>query len=110
MNWKEIKNEADLDAINENSVNCPVLIFKHSTRCSISSAALSRLERNWPSKSDFKTYFLDLLVHRNVSDLIAEKYKVVHQSPQALIIKNGECIFNCSHLEIHAENVVKALS
>jgi len=88
-----------------------VLIFKHSTRCPISSMAKNRLERAWdfdPERLPF--YYLDLIRYRAISDRIAELYGVRHESPQILLIKNGQCIFHCSHTAISAEAIRQQLS
>jgi bacillithiol system protein YtxJ len=86
-----------------------VLIFKHSTRCAISDAALSRLERNWKSEKviPFKMYYLDLLSHRNVSQLIAQSFDVEHESPQVLIVKEGNPVYVRSHLAITFDEIQK---
>ena len=99
MQWIELKSESQLDEIRNNSKKRPQVIFKHSTRCSISSVALQRLERSAaPSEADF--YFLDLLQHRSLSNKIAEAFDVYHESPQILVIKNGECVYDESHMGI----------
>jgi bacillithiol system protein YtxJ len=100
MNWLELNNEAQLDGIIEDSKNTPVLIFKHSTSCSISSMAINRLERAWKDDVNLKPYYLDLIRYRNISNLISNKLGIEHQSPQAIVIKNGEAIYNDSHMGI----------
>ena len=99
IDWNLISTTEQLDAIieNENSF----LIFKHSTTCSISAMAKARFERDWnESLIDSKPYLLDLLRHRSVSNAIAEKFCVYHESPQVLLIHNKECIYDASHLDI----------
>lgn len=104
MNWIELANTGQLDVIKEKSILRPQVIFKHSTRCSISSMAKGRLERSQvPQEADF--YYLDLISHRNISSKIAEEFKVHHESPQVLVIKNGECIFDESHYGIDMEEI-----
>ncbi len=97
--WKIIDSSAVLEEIKEQSKRHKILIFKHSTRCGVSSMALNRLERQWQATSTEKPqrYFLDLLQYRNLSDEIAFIFSVSHQSPQALLIKNGKCVFHASH-------------
>lgn len=96
MNWIPLKSEDELFGIIEKSESRPQVIFKHSTRCSISSMAKSRLERSpFPQQADF--YFLDLIAHRNISNKIAEEFGVAHESPQILVIKNGACMYDESH-------------
>lgn len=106
MNWISLTSEAQLDTITEQSFNRPQVIFKHSTTCSISGMALSRMERsNAPEAIDF--YLLDLKQYRNVSNQIAEKFHVHHESPQVLLIKNGECIYDESHYGIQMDELVE---
>lgn len=96
MNWINLTSEDQLTEVIEKSNTKPQIIFKHSTRCSISSMAKSRLERSiQPEDLDF--HFLDLIKHRNVSNKIASAFNVYHQSPQVLIIMQGECIYDESH-------------
>ena len=100
MNWISLTDIAQLDSITKNSFVTPQVIFKHSTRCSISSMALNRLEREEaPTNTDF--YYLDLIKHRDISNAIADKFNVYHESPQILVIKNGECIYDESHQGIN---------
>jgi bacillithiol system protein YtxJ len=96
MNWIDLKTESDLDKLVEKSHVKPQVIFKHSIRCGISAMAKSRLERSIaPANADF--YFLDLITYRNISNKVSSVFNVYHESPQILIIKNGECIYDESH-------------
>lgn len=103
MKWNELSDVQQLPLIDMESEQQPVLILKHSTRCNISAAALSRLERNWKDEDnkELKPYFLDLLQHRDVSNTIADLYAVEHQSPQVLVIKNGSCVYSATHTAIN---------
>lgn len=106
MNWKEFSDESALEAIKKLSLEKPQVIFKHSTRCSISSMAKSRLERAAePDGIDFN--YLDLIAYRNVSNKIANDFDVEHASPQILIIKNGECVYDESHNAISMDEIVE---
>lgn len=99
MNWIPLTTEDQLILIKEKSFSIPQVIFKHSTRCSTSSMVLNRLERaEAPASIDF--YYLDLLTHRNISNKIAEDFQVYHESPQVLLIRNGECVYDESHMAI----------
>lgn len=102
MNWTALTDEAQLDAIDALSATRPVLIFKHSTRCSISSAALHRLESAWSADDDRlgALYYLDLIRFRGISNAIADRYGVQHESPQALVIRDGRCVHHASHFGI----------
>ena len=99
IDWSLITSTEQLDAITENENS--FLIFKHSTTCSISAMAKARFERDFnESLTHAKPYLLDLLRHRSVSNAIAEKFCVYHESPQLLLIQNKECIYDASHLDI----------
>jgi len=104
MNWIELTDLPGLESLREKSMQQPVVIFKHSTRCSISSMAKSRLERAVPP-ADVLFYYLDLIRHRDLSGKIAEEYGVQHESPQILMIRDGECIYDDSHNGISMEEI-----
>lgn len=107
MNWNQLTTDTQLDELRNESHHQAILIFKHSTTCSISRTALSRLERNWNENEmkEVKPYFLDLLSYRRISNNISDQFAVEHESPQILLIKNGESIFDRSHLEIDYNSV-----
>jgi bacillithiol system protein YtxJ len=106
MDWIELKEEAQLDEIVLRSKETPQVIFKHSTRCSISSMAKSRLERA-ASFPNINYYILDLIQHRNISQKIAEDFHVHHESPQILLIKDGNCIYDESHSGINMDEIAE---
>lgn len=104
--WNDLTQLKQLDDIVEESAEAPVLIFKHSTRCSISRMALKSFEREYAiEEGKAKAYFLDLLEHRDVSNEIASRFDVQHQSPQLILIKNGQAVYNSSHSDIDAVTV-----
>ena len=102
MNWIELTTEEQLEKLKENSKQRPVLIFKHSTRCSISSMAKNRLDK-LNDTGDAELYYLDLIRYRPISNKIAADFHVHHESPQTLLIIKGECVFEESHNGISAE-------
>lgn len=105
MNWNHLTDEVQLQQVISNSQTKPQVIFKHSTRCSISSVAYQRLQKaKQPDGLDF--HLLDLLAHRPLSNKVAEVFGVHHESPQVLLIKNGECVFDESHLGISMNDLV----
>jgi bacillithiol system protein YtxJ len=109
MEWNKLTAIEQLEEINKNSFDAPIMIFKHSTRCSISSSAINRVERNWKNEQDdakVKPYYLDLIAHRDVSNEIAKKWNIEHQSPQVLVIKNGECIYTETHMGINYDEII----
>jgi bacillithiol system protein YtxJ len=98
-----------LDELDALSHSRPVLIFKHSTRCSISSTALGRMRAAGQEGVGAETaaYLLDLLAHRDISNAIAERYGVEHESPQVIVIRNGTAVFHASHLSIFPGEIRK---
>ncbi|TPE40295.1 bacillithiol system redox-active protein YtxJ [Pontibacter mangrovi] len=109
MNWHPLTSVEQLDEIVEESKETPVVIFKHSTACSISSTAKSRLERQWAGAGldHVKPYYLDLLRYRPVSNEVAEVLQVTHQSPQLLLLQDGMCTYDASHLSISVDAIKK---
>lgn len=108
MQWKNI---TDLSQINEIQQQPGYsLIFKHSTRCSVSLMAKRRFELDWDMiPENTALYFLDLISYRAISAEIAEKFKVHHESPQILLIKDGDCVLDASHSDISAEEVAEVI-
>ena len=106
MDWRALTEESQLQQIIDNSAERPQVIFKHSTRCSISAVARQRLQKGaLPPEIDF--YYLDLLSYRSLSNKIAEIFHVHHESPQVLVIKNGTCVYDESHLSISMDEIVE---
>ncbi|HBK82121.1 MAG TPA: bacillithiol system redox-active protein YtxJ [Flavobacterium sp.] len=102
--YKELKSLEELNDIDEISFSKSVVIFKHSTRCSISRFALKRFESDFDfDEEKIQWYLLDLLNHREISNEIAHRYQVVHQSPQIVVIKNRKAVFVATHEDIDAD-------
>lgn len=112
INWSSLTSEEQIQKIIEESKQTPVVIFKHSTSCSISATAKSRLERQWGDNGlkEVKPYYLDLLVFRPISNQVARTFDVEHESPQLLLIRDGKCIYDASHLGIRLDEVKKHLA
>lgn len=109
MEWNKL---TDLNQISDiKSKPGYSLIFKHSTRCSVSMMAKKRFELDWdviPEGTNL--YFLDLISHRAISAQIAETFQVHHESPQILLIKDGSCVLDASHSDISADEVAEAIN
>ncbi len=103
FNWVQLSSETQLLDLIEESKEKTVVLFKHSTRCSISDAALARYERAVNQSEDVKHVYLDLIQFRPVSNKIAIELRVEHQSPQVIILKNKEVVFTTSHNGINAQ-------
>ncbi|SHF71621.1 bacillithiol system redox-active protein YtxJ [Pedobacter caeni] len=109
MQWKYITDLAQIGDIQKETGFS--LIFKHSTRCSVSMMAKRRFEMDWEAiPEDTSLYFLDLISYRAISAQIAETFQVHHESPQILLIKDGECVLDASHSDISAEEVAEVIN
>ncbi|CAN5416096.1 bacillithiol system redox-active protein YtxJ [soil metagenome] len=109
MNWTTLESADQLDAIKEQQGYS--IIFKHSTRCSISMMVKKSFELDWDRLTGTITiYFLDLIKYRELSSKIAEDFHVYHESPQLLVIKDGECVLDQSHGSVSVEEALSVLS
>ena len=104
FNWLVIQDDLSYREAIQKSCEEKVLIFKHSTRCSISSMALYRIEDNLKQKIA-ACYLLDLLKYRSISNKIEEELGVKHESPQILVIENGVCTYHSSHNDISWDRI-----
>ncbi len=106
MSWKNLENIEQLEDIVRDSQSKSIAIFKHSTTCPISFAAKMRMDELVSANENAgEYYYLDLLQFRTISNEIAERFQVHHESPQIVVLKNGEVIYDESHLDIQAEEV-----
>ena len=110
----EITTIDELNECLERSNDCPLFIFKHSTRCPISASANSRVAKFLQSKQDDNGnvpdfYLLKVVESRAVSSALADQLGVMHQSPQLLLIDKGKCTWHTSHHNISADNIDKAI-
>jgi bacillithiol system protein YtxJ len=109
MNWISLESAEQLSEIKQQAGYS--IIFKHSTRCSISLMAKRRFEMDWANlPENLPLYFLDLIKYRDLSNQVAQDFQVHHQSPQLLLIKDGECILDQSHSDISLEEALSELS
>jgi bacillithiol system protein YtxJ len=104
--WIQLTILEQLDEVEKQSFKKPVVIFKHSTRCGTSSMVLRHFTNDYsfPEEGVY-LYFLDLLSYRDISNEIAVKFQVLHQSPQLLVIKNGQVVHHASHYHIQVEDI-----
>ena len=104
--WHMLAKMEQLEEIVEESKSKPVAIFKHSTRCGISRMVLKQFEKNYNlDESQLKLYFLDLLQNRDISAEIADRFNVQHESPQMIVVKNGNVVHHDSHQGIDAKHL-----
>ena len=108
--WKNMTQEDQIQEVLQSSYGKPVVIFKHSTRCGTSSMAKHTLETGWDfEKGDLDFYYLDLITYRQISNNIAQTFKVSHHSPQIIVIKDGLAVYDTSHHNISIGNLRNAL-
>jgi bacillithiol system protein YtxJ len=108
--WERLNTTADLDAMNAASFQQPILLFKHSTTCMTSRMALDRMERDPSGARDRRWFLIDVHRDRPISNAIADRYDVQHESPQVLVIDQGTCRYTASHIAIRAAEVQEALT
>ncbi len=109
--WHTLTRKEQLDEIEKESEKQPVVIFKHSTRCGISRMVLNNFERNYdlPKDKEVKLYFLDLIANRDVSNEVAARLGVRHESPQMIILKDRNVVHHSSHQSIEVERIKEHL-
>ena len=107
--WIQLGSLDELDVISENSENKPQVIYKHSSTCGISRMVLNMFTESYDTDLDIDLYFLTIQQHRDVSNAIEDKFGVRHESPQLLIVKNGEVVFHTSHGAISDTDFTKYL-
>jgi bacillithiol system protein YtxJ len=105
LNWTQVETVESLKTALAKSTDNPVLFFKHSTRCSISSMALNRFEKEWNESDSCEIYFIDLIAHRDVSNALSDLTEIPHQSPQVIVVNQGKSVYNASHSGIDAEDI-----
>ena len=101
INWIALTEANQLEAIAEKSKTKTQIIFKHSMRCGISSMVKRRFEKEYSLNGEADLYYLDILNYREISNEIANKFVVYHESPQLLIVKNGVVVKHDSHGSIN---------
>lgn len=109
VDWRELVDLGQLNEIINESAEKPVIIFKHSTRCSISRFTLKQFESEFDMEAKVIPYFLDLLNHRDISNEIATRFGIEHQSPQLILIQDGKATYDASHDSISVGDVKRNL-
>ncbi|HEY2580734.1 MAG TPA: bacillithiol system redox-active protein YtxJ [Mucilaginibacter sp.] len=108
MNWTALESADQIKTIKQEQGYS--MIFKHSTRCSISMMVKKRFELDWSQlPENLPLYFLDLIKYRDLSNQVASDFQVYHESPQLLLIKDGECILDLSHGHVSVEEAMSVL-
>lgn len=105
--WKQLTTVDQLNVIEKLSKGKTQVIFKHSTRCGISSMVMNQFVSAFNVDANLDLYYLDLLSFRDVSNEVGFKFQVMHQSPQLLVIKNGVTVTHASHGAINEIDLSK---
>jgi bacillithiol system protein YtxJ len=105
--WIPLTDIPQLDAIVEKSQGKTQIIFKHSTRCGISRMVMNQFVSAYDVAINADLHYLDLLNYRGASNEVGYKFQVMHQSPQLLIIRNGNTVAHASHGAINDMDLAK---
>lgn len=108
--WRTLENLSQLDAVVKLSEEKIVVIFKHSVTCGISNMVWHQFQNQVDfTNTHIEMLYLDLLAHRDISNEITRRFQVLHQSPQILVIRDGEVLHHASHSAIRISNIKKYL-
>ncbi|MEZ7876949.1 MAG: bacillithiol system redox-active protein YtxJ [Polaribacter sp.] len=108
LTWLPLTSSEQLETIKTESNTASVLIFKDSTRCGISKMVIKQFEKLFTEENQhLKVYYLDLLNYRDISNEIAVKFQVMHQSPQLIVVRNGTAVHHASHNDITQVNLTR---
>ncbi|WP_104811972.1 bacillithiol system redox-active protein YtxJ [Aureitalea marina] len=110
LNWQELTEIEQLDQVETDSQEKPVVLFKHSTRCGISRMALNQFERSFSPEKNYGLFYLNLIAHRDISNLVASRFQVYHESPQVLVIHQGKTIYHASHGQIMGDHIAELVN
>ena len=106
MKWRTITTEEDIEEMMRQSQSTACLVYKHSTRCTMSEMMKYILEEEWDfGETELIPYYLDILAHKKLAAKIADDFQVYHQSPQVLLIQEGECTFDEDHKAISVDEI-----
>jgi bacillithiol system protein YtxJ len=104
--WIELTSVSQCEAVLTRFTDAPVIIFKHSTACSVSGKAFDHLKVNYKlKKKPVLFYYLDLLNHRDISTLIEQQTGIKHHSPQVIVWHNGKVLYSVTHQEINWKEI-----
>ncbi|MBV8880947.1 MAG: bacillithiol system redox-active protein YtxJ [Planctomycetaceae bacterium] len=99
----DLSSLLELEAVLKPSKD-PVVLYKHSTQCGMCDGAIEEVQAFEEQKpAEVRVYYLDLLAHRDVSNAIAQKLGVRHESPQAIVLKEGKPVAVFNHRQVKAE-------
>jgi len=108
--WNTISEKEKLNILLNRSEEYPQLIYKHSTRCSVSYVAKQELDQHKETLSDHADlHLINVIEQRDLSNLIAERLNVRHESPQVLVLKNRQVIWSGSHWSVKGKEILSKI-
>lgn len=107
MSLNSIRSEAEFD---EAVASGTVVVYKHSTRCGVSAAAYEHVEAFAKSHRDTPVCVIDVLKSRPLSDAVAARFGIRHESPQVIVFRDGEPVWNASHFKITRDTLAEQVA
>src|SRR5205823_6623593 len=104
-----LRQDRDLEQLLERSKTNSVVIFKHSTQCPISTHVYEEFVRFAESTNEVLFGLVLVIEHRGLSNTIAQRLNVRHESPQAILVKEGRAVWHASHWSVTADSLSEAL-
>ncbi|MDH3291661.1 MAG: bacillithiol system redox-active protein YtxJ [Gemmatimonadota bacterium] len=104
---RRVTQEADLEGVLDEAL---AVVYKHSPRCGVSAAALIEVRQFAAGHPEVPVYRVNVIAHRPVSQVIAERLEVRHQSPQVILVRHGQTVWHASHYRVSAERLEAALA
>lgn len=106
----ELHTDKDLDQAWDKSLEKPVLVFKHSTTCPVSARAFGQFKAYLEtSEENADCYMVKVIEDRNISNRIEAETNIKHESPQIMLVKGKEVVWNTSHAKITVNSIEEAL-
>jgi bacillithiol system protein YtxJ len=108
LDWSYFRTTVDVD--NAIKSETPVLFFKHSHKCGLSTLILEDFEREWKvSKEKCKIVMINVWDQRDLSNYISSRLDITHHSPQVIVVQNNKVLYQNTHGKIKAKEIRRAL-
>jgi bacillithiol system protein YtxJ len=105
MPTEALRDVNDQLTLNEALASERAILYKHSTTCPVSAWVIQTVLQFAELHHDWPIYLLKVIEQRALSDMVAERFEVRHQSPQIFVIKGGRCVWHASHSAITTESL-----
>ena len=107
--FEPLHNDEDLQDALASSQREPIVFYKHSATCGLSARARREMER-FAEESEAPIFEVVVQEARPVSNTIADRFSIRHETPQAIVVYQGQATFDVSHGKIKAERVENAIT